>query len=132
MVAAVEVKNREELSPQMAAMLRRNLVSHGILPDVPYFILVSQDKGFLWKQRKLIDAASPPDLEFSMKEVIRRYAPPNLEGRLSGSELTLLVFIWLAELSQSREGTTVEPEQTLAQSGFLDAIKGGILTREAA
>ena len=46
-IAVVEIKNRENLTQDVAIQLRRNLLVHGMLPNVPYFLLVSQDVGFL-------------------------------------------------------------------------------------
>lgn len=51
LVAIIEIKNREEMNKKIAAVLRRNLIAHQVLPDVPYFLLLSQDKGYLWKNR---------------------------------------------------------------------------------
>ena len=47
-LALVEVKNRQELSPDIAATLRRNLISHGLAnQNARFFLLVSQDMGYL-------------------------------------------------------------------------------------
>jgi hypothetical protein len=38
-VLVVECKGRKETSPQNAALLRRNLLTHALIPDAPYFLL---------------------------------------------------------------------------------------------
>ena len=101
-VAIVEVKNREELSADVAAVLRRNLVLHGLPASVPFFVLVSQEAGFLWKDGPQQDPGSPPTQQFSMRNVLRRYLPkldPN--DRLRGLQLELLVQQWLSDLANS-------------------------------
>ena len=48
-VAVVEVKNMRDLSRDTATVLRRNSMVYNLLPQTPYFLLLSQDSGFLWK-----------------------------------------------------------------------------------
>jgi hypothetical protein len=133
-VAAVEVKNREGLTKDLAATLRRNLLAHGIISaDVPFFLLVSQDQGFLWRNvgRPGLELV-PPDAEFPMLDVIRRYAPDALGERLRESELESIIFSWLGDLSQSDRPSHSEPEATLDRLGFPDAVRGAFVTRQVA
>jgi hypothetical protein len=132
-VAAIEVKNREDLTADVAARLRRNLVAHNVVPtDVPYFVLVSQDRGFLWKDTPAADWEARPTAEFSMEEVVRRFGPPGLRGRLRGSELESVVFAWLGALAELAAQPNTEPEATLSRLGFVDGVRGGTITREVA
>lgn len=48
-VALVEIKNRQNLSADVAIQYCRNLLVHGALPRSPYFLLLSQDVGYIWK-----------------------------------------------------------------------------------
>ena len=131
-LAAIEVKNRQHLSPQLAAVLRRNLVVHGYVPPTPYFILLSQDVGYLWKdvQHQVLDVL--PDYEFPLDSVVARYLKSKAKRRLSGEELELVISQWLIELTLDHHEPREEPERTLAMSGFLDAIRGGSVVVEAA
>lgn len=131
-IAVIEVKSRENLSRYIAAALRRNMIAHGLLTDVKYFLLVSQDKGFLWKNGGQAPIDSPPTYEFSMSEVVRKYlAKMQSKERLKEAQLELLVFQWLNDLLESERKPRKEPGTTLARSGFLDALKGGQITVEA-
>lgn len=131
-MAAVEVKNREDLSPQVARTMRANLISHEMLPDVPYFLLVSQDTGYLWANAAR-SGREEPSLTFSMEDVVKRHAGALPAGkRLRGTELELLVFNWLGWLSELSQPPLQEPERSLAEAGFFQAVRGGYITREAA
>jgi hypothetical protein len=130
-VAAVEVKNRQHLTPQVAAVLRRNLMVHGYVPSTPYYLLLSQDVGYLWKYAPPPGGDVPPDYQFSLDAVVARYLKSEPKRWLSGAELELVVLQWLIELTLDQREPTEEPEKTLAASGFLEAIRGGRVVAEA-
>jgi hypothetical protein len=129
LIAAVEVKNREDLTQDIAVSLRGNLVSNGLLPPAPYFLLVSQDRGFLWVRADPTDPDAAPAYEFPMQNVLERRTPPQRRnGRADQPEFFLLVLDWLGELAwigDDPRDVADEPERTLAASGFLKAIRGG-------
>lgn len=130
-LAAVEVKNRQHLPPEVATVLRRNLVVHGYAPLTPYYLLLSQDIGYLWKNPdpKRLDA--PPDYQFPLANVIARYLKSEPQRRLSGQELELVLLQWLIELTLEHPQPREEPEITLAIAGFDHAIRGGRVVAEA-
>ena len=73
-VVVVEVKNLPGLSWAEAAQLRRNLHVYGGIRKAPFFLVFSQDRGFLRRDAdESLDA--PPDAEFPVAEVVRRYLP---------------------------------------------------------
>src|SRR4028119_757169 len=91
-VAAVEVKNSANLSRDVAIDLRRTLIEHGYVPATPYFMILSQDSGFLWQDVSATLLDAPPTQEFSMLPVMERYLPEtDAKERLSGSVLELLI-----------------------------------------
>ena len=131
-IVAVEVKNREGLSREVATRLRRNMLAHGLLLDLPYFLLVSQDAGFLWKGQDEEGLAGAPTQQFSMRGVLLRYLPGlQIQERLPGSQLQLVVLKWLVDLTELRVEPSEEPEKSLALSGFLESVKGARVTAEA-
>jgi len=131
-IAAVEVKNRQHLSPQVAAVLRRNLIVHGYVPPTPYYMLLSQDVGYLWKDAKPQDLDVLPDYAFPLDNVVARYLKSKAKRRLSGEELELVISQWFIELTLEHHEPREEPERTLATAGFLAAIRGGSVVVEAA
>jgi hypothetical protein len=130
-IAVVEVKNQQNLSRDVATKLRRDMVAHGFLPQIPYFLLTSQDVGFLWKEPKHVSFDAPPTYEFPMDKVVARYLKREPGQRLYGAELELVVLQWLTDLALGTQKVVEEPEKTLALSGFNESIKGAtVLTEE--
>jgi hypothetical protein len=131
-VAVVEVKNSQNLSRDVAIDLRRTLIEHGLVPAVPYFLILSQDLGFLWKELGPAVSDAPPTHEFSMGPVMRRYQSQiDTTGRLSGSALELLVLHWLNEIAMNGKQPPEDPERLLAASGFVDSLRDATILVEA-
>ena len=130
-IAVVEVKNRQNLSRDVATAFRRNMLAHGLLSQTPYFLLTSQDIGFLWKEAKEENFDALPDYEFSMDKVVSRYIKQKSGERLYEPVLDLVVFQWLLDLTMGTQKSLEEPERTLALAGFNESIKGAkIITEE--
>lgn len=131
-IAVVELKNRQNLSPDVAVEYRRNLLLHGALPRSPYFLLLSQDRGYIWKDANPAELDAVPTRTFPMSEVVERYSVILPDSRLTGVAFALLILPWLNDLSSGRRDSGQEPESSLAQTGFLDAIQGGSVELGAA
>ncbi len=129
-IAVVEVKNLKDLSRDEAIELRHNLIEYGIPSHVPYFLLISQDVGFLWQGPKQENLNVPPDYEFPMDRVVTRYSTRKPGQRLYEPELEMLVLRWLTNLATKPQKNTEEPEKTLALSGFNESIKGATVLIE--
>lgn len=130
-IAVVEVKNRQNLSRDVATAFRRNMLVHGLLSQTPYFLLTSQDIGFLWKGAKEENLDAPPNYEFSMDNVVSRYVKRKPGERLHGPVLDLIMSQWLFDLTMGTQKSFEEPERTLALAGFNESIKGAkIITEE--
>jgi hypothetical protein len=127
-VALVEVKNQENLTPEIAAAIRRNLIVHGFANSYSrFFLIVSQDIGYLWDQVALSTQDAPlPTVEFVMAPVIEFYLPSLVGGRrLEGSSVELAVSQWLWELARGIGNLPKEPDLALAKTHFLRLIQGG-------
>jgi len=129
-IAIVEIKNRQNLSRDVATELRRSMIAHGLPARVPYFLLLSQDVGYLWKDVKQTDLDAPPTFEFPMDKVVTRYLKEDSKQRLYGSILELLVFQWLNDLATNSGNESEEPEKTLALSGFSQSVKDSTILTE--
>ncbi len=130
-IAIVEVKNLKDLSRDEAIEMRHNLIEYGVPSHVPYFLLLSQDVGFLWKgtQHEYLDA--PPMYEFPMDKVVARYSDRKPGQRLYEAELEVLVLRWLTNLATKPQKNIEEPERTLALSDFIESIKDASVLIEA-
>jgi hypothetical protein len=49
LVLIADIKAGKEISEENAAHFRRNLLAHGLLVEVPYFLLAYKTHFFLWK-----------------------------------------------------------------------------------
>ncbi|MBN8228092.1 hypothetical protein JYK02_11295 [Corallococcus macrosporus] len=131
-IAVVEAKGSMKLTPTLAMQLRRRMLAHGLPATVPYFLLLTQERGFLWKGTATSHPDALPDAEFPMSKVVERYLPAGPGARLHGTQLELLLVQWLTELAlkaaPSRSGT----ETKLKKLGFLDAIRGAQVMHEVA
>jgi hypothetical protein len=124
-ILVAEVKNRQNLSPDIATALRRNLAVHNLLPSSAYFLLASQDVGYLWKAADSSMPDTPPTAQFSMSDIIARYFPGvGSQERLRETELEMLLLQWLQDLAGPNGNTPVEPEATLARTGLLEDLRG--------
>ena len=130
LIASIEIKNMTNLSSQEATEIRRDLLEYGLPNQAPYFLLLSQDIGFLWKKTGSDTSDMPPTYEFPMNNIIERYLKRKTARRLYGSELELLVLQWLLNLSDKPQQEFEEPEKTLANSGFSKDIQGASVLLE--
>lgn len=129
-IAVVEVKAMKNLSRDEAIAIRRNMLLRGLPPHVPYFLLLSQDVGFLWKESRYNNSNEPRMYEFPMDRVLNRYLDKKAQEQLYGSVLELVMLQWLNNLSTKPQVPTEEPERTLALAGFNDSIKGAMILTE--
>jgi hypothetical protein len=120
-VGVVEFKNRENLTVNLAteyrecnACMHERMVAHRLLRNVPYFLLLSQDSGFLWTKTQKERADAPPAHRLNMRKVIDRYLPSVKLRRsrmLSEVELESVLLPWLYELTtMSKRKELEEPE----------------------
>ncbi len=140
---AVEVKTRPGASRTWAASTLRNLIVHGALPDVPYFMLALPDRFYLWKRPRstasdAYDSSGygvEPDYEIDAARALSPYlesvrTPLN---DMSERGLELLVASWLSELMNTELSRDTAPPDLrwLFDSGLYEVIKKGSVATEA-
>lgn len=132
-IAVVEVKNRKNLNIEDAKKVRRNIMAHQNLKS-KYFVLVSQDYGYIWDNEDSQQVLSNPLISFSMQDVVSRYYKQmsTNENRLRENELEIIVTQWINDLVRANESRnfTSEPEQKLLEGGFIDTIIGARVISE--
>lgn len=124
MIAIVEVKNLRDLTSNEATQLRQSLVRYGLPAEVPFFMLLSQDIGFLWKDSTYENLDAPPMYTFPMQNVVARFSSRKPGERLYEAEFEILALRWLNHLTIKEYNSSEEPEKTLEVSGFIEAIEG--------
>ena len=130
-IAVIEVKNIENLTRDEATQVRRSLADYGVPLDVPFFLLLSQDVGFLWKDSRHENLDAPPTYVFPMGNVVARFSDRKAGEILYAAEFSILILRWLNHLTLKPQDNIKEPERTLALSGFLEAITGANVLLEA-
>ena len=122
-IAVVEAKGAMNLTPALAMDIRRRMLAHGLPAHLPYFLLLSQERGYLWQDSQALRSDTPPTVELPMAGVVKRYFPAEPGTRLHGVQLELLLVQWLADLAAGASVSESEPERSLEKVGFLDAIR---------
>jgi hypothetical protein len=136
LAAIVEVKAKRGTSNSWAAEFRRNLLAHEAFRQAPYFLLVTPEKLYLWRESSRISGAEsspvPPDYELDAKSLFRRYLErAGLKPEdVSGQAFELIVMSWLGDLILQLPDVLREPD--LEDSGLPQAAKDGRIAYPAA
>lgn len=128
----VEVKSILHATAEWASSFRRNLLSHGNIPHVPYFLMAFPDRFFLWK----IDVSNPgvdvPALVVEAQPILQPYLDESgvTADQISGQGLELIVSSWLIQLMMMKPEELDDQQRWVLDSGLFQAVKGGKLDRE--
>ena len=134
LAAVVEVKSKTGTSSQWAAHTRRNMLDHSDFGDADFFLLITPDRLYLWKNGGTDPVPLPPTYE---ADTTTEFAPyfesvgVRPEG-VSGYAFELVVGAWLGDLMRSsrRIGGSTDTLLRLIDSGFRTAVKDGRLEYE--
>jgi hypothetical protein len=136
LIAVAEVKNKSGTSREWAAKLRRNFLAHGGFQNADFFLLVTPDKLYLWKEASAEPAVVKPAFEVDAQPIFKPYferAGVN-PADVSGRAFELVVAAWLGDLIRLAE----QPENLsngqswLVETGLLDALRDGRIEYEVA
>ena len=126
-IAMVEVKGRRGMSRDVAVEIRESMLERGLPAHIPYFLLLSPDTGFLWKDDPSLNAKTPPNYEFPMRSVVTRYSEGESEQFLHWSVLEYVVLEWLVDLRAKPQEMVDEPDKMLARAGFTDVLQHALI-----
>lgn len=132
-VLAVEVKARRGVDEGWAAQLRRNLHAHGVAPRARFFMIVTADKTYLWRDREdPLIGSDLPDAVAATSELIGG----ELIGRgpLDGRALELLTSSWLTALTAVDDPVQLRETSRpfLVDTGLFDALRDAAVAFEVA
>lgn len=128
LVAVVEVKNKLGTTGEWAAELRRNLISLGGFGRVAYFLVVTPERLYLWRDGGDRSGGPLPDSEVDARSFLAPYVqradiPP---GGVGGAAFELAVGSWLADLMRAHDrGSEPSARDRLRESGLVDAVSNG-------
>ena len=133
LVAVAEVKNRTGTSGRWAAKTRRNLLAHGFGAGSGFFLLVTPDRLYAWKDAGDDPVEVPPMYEEDITTTVAAYL--NEAGlspdRVSGPAFELVVAAWLGDVMHLSEGVRDAGMDWLDESGFRAAVRDGRVELEA-
>ena len=136
LIAVVEVKNKQGTSREWAAKFRRNMLVHGGYYKADFFLLVTPDRLYIWKNAGTTPTLVEPTYELDAQPLFAPYferAGVN-PSDISGQAFELVVAAWLGDLIRLAE----QPESLrngqswLVETGLLDAVKNGRIEYEVA
>ncbi|HEX6903769.1 MAG TPA: hypothetical protein VF789_28925 [Thermoanaerobaculia bacterium] len=135
LTAVVEVKAKRGTSSAWAAEFRRNLLEYDAFRYAPFFLFVTPDRLYLWKDGHGNDAKAdpvPPDYELDAYPLFAPYLEKTdlkLE-QITSEAFELIVMSWLRDLMlQLRD---IPSQAQLEDSGLSEAAKDGRITYPAA
>ncbi len=134
LVAVAEVRNKFGTSPEWAARLRRNLLAHGGASSADYFVLITPDRLYLWKDAGSDVAPVTPDHEIDARPIFGPYFERSglRPDEVSGHAFELVAAAWLADLMRTGAGEFADEADALHASGFVAAVRGGRVAYEVA
>jgi len=133
LTAVAEVKNKLGTSREWATQLRRNILAHGRPYNVDFFLLVTPDRLYLWKNAGPTPLLIRPTYETDAQPIFAPYferagVDPH---HVSGHAFALIVAAWLSDLVRAEEPLEQLNEQKwLVESGFLTAVRDGRIAYE--
>jgi hypothetical protein len=127
-ILAAEVREGKLYSTVESAIgLRRSLMAHQFLPDVPFFMLATPIQIFLW-----VGGATPgaiPNYSASAEPVMDSYSSKhaNRVRPRRGGALEIVIFSWLADVASGIRPLSADSalDRMLLDSGLYDQIRGG-------
>jgi hypothetical protein len=104
-VLLAEAKSRHGTSENWAARLRRNMLSHGVLPWAKYFLIATPERMYLWKQERSNSEEAPPEFTIDAETVFQPYFQKLHQepSAIGPEEFELLVLTWLTDIAWSGE-----------------------------
>lgn len=101
-VLLAEAKSRHGTSEHWAAGLRRNMLSHGILPWAKYFLIATPERMYLWRQERRNPADVPPEFTIDAAKVFQPYFQKLQQepSKIAPEAFELLVLTWLTDIAR--------------------------------
>jgi len=122
-VLLVEVKSLRGTSETWAAKLRRDMLSHGALPNAQFFLIATPDRIYGWHQQDLPPSEVPPQFLLDGSKTLEPYFQKFKQNpdKISPGAFELLVLTWLTDVARTSvemkdEDPSFEP---LVASGLL-------------
>ena len=134
LTAVAEVKNIMGTSPRWAAQTRRNILAHGGHWESDFFLLVTPDRLYVWKDAGIASIEQLPTYEADAEHLFAPYFEnANIDPHtVSGQAFELVVASWLSDLTRSsdRLDDPAFKQGWMDASGFRAAVQAGRIEYE--
>lgn len=131
-VAIVWVKNAKNLSPENNGYWMQELLDCNDSRSLRYLLMLSQYKGYLWRDVEPGRPIGEPLAEFPMTGVVQQYFAEYSDRHIDPFALELVVFQWLRDLSDRDTEQKDDAYLALKAAGLIDDIRDGDVSLEAA
>lgn len=135
LTAIVEIKSKMCTSIDWAKFTRRNILAHWDIDGVDFFLLVTPDRLYMWKDSGTRRGPVPPTHD---ADTTAEFAP-YFKGagvspkRITGHAFELVVGAWLGDVMRSarRADESTDAQRILVESGLETAVRDGRIEYEA-
>lgn len=126
-----EVKKKPGVTSEWAIKWRRNILSHGELPEVAFFMVALPDMFYLWKNAGNQPELVEPSFKINAEPILKPFLEENGKSleEINPQSFELIISTWLNSLLTLQNNKTVA-ENWVIQSGLFQAINGGYLENE--
>ena len=127
----VEVKTSSSIDEHWASKYRRNLFAHSMLPDAPFFMLVSTKQIYLWSNSAGIEEVLP-EYQAKTSQLLDSYFKYSSSSTDAASEFSLEIAAasWLSDVILSIPSAEELQIPLISDSGLYHAIREGFLETE--
>lgn len=135
-VLLAEAKSRRGTTDLWAAKLRRNMLAHGVLPRSQYFLIVTPERMYGWRQEDLLPSDVLPEFTVDAQKALAPYfAKLNQDPvNISPRAFELVILTWLNDITRSQKhGPEVDASlRSLIDSGLLSSLQRAEIEMNAA
>lgn len=124
-----EIKNKKGTSANWAGKFLRNLIAHNNIIKSDFFILISPEHTFFWKNFQIKSDIIEPNYEVDSTQLFKQYfkLKTNDEKNISEGRMETIISKWLSDIRLNKIDLN-ELEQSnkwLFESGLIEVIKKG-------
>jgi hypothetical protein len=131
-----EVKNKRGTSSEWAAKMRRNMYAHGLMPNVPFFLLALPDSFYLWhntgRTLEVLEPTQKVDPQPFLRPFYEKTGIP--ADTLTEQSFEHIVTSWLNQVLTATipQDLPQETQDWIISSGLFDRLAGGRMELEKA
>jgi len=133
-VLITEIKRKKGVSAEWAAKWRRNMLSHGSLPDAKFFMIALPDRFYIWKDAGTVPETTAPTYEIDAEPLLKPYLNESgiLSEDISPQSFELVVSAWLNSILQFRAPLNHEDDSLnwINRTGLSKIVSGGTMKHE--